>query len=81
MEIEFSVQIRFFVLSRVSRICSWDIRIFHDAMNAAMDSRIPNTSTLWQLWYSDMFDRDGPASIQARARILSRACTSYGFIH
>ena len=31
----------------------------------AIDSRIPNTSTTWQLWHSDMFDRDFPPSLQA----------------
>ena len=32
----------------------------------AIDSRIPNTSTTWQLWHSDMFDRDSPPSLQVQ---------------
>ncbi len=31
-----------------------------------MDSQIPTISTAWQLWYGDIFDRDVPASVQAR---------------
>jgi hypothetical protein len=31
----------------------------------AIDSRIPNISTTWQLWHSDLFDRDSPPSLQA----------------
>ena len=30
-----------------------------------IDPRIPTTSTAWQLWHSDMFDRDSPPSLQA----------------
>jgi hypothetical protein len=30
-----------------------------------MDKQIPNTSTAWQLWHSDTFDRDAPQSLQA----------------
>jgi len=29
------------------------------------DSRIPNTSTTWQLWHSDMFDRESAPSLEA----------------
>src|SRR3989304_4260174 len=29
------------------------------------DSRIPNTSTAWQLWHSDTFDRDSSPSLQS----------------
>ena len=29
------------------------------------DSRIPDTSTAWQLWHRDTFDRDSPSSLQA----------------
>ena len=29
------------------------------------DFRIPNTSTSWQLWHSDTFDRDSPPSLQS----------------
>lgn len=28
------------------------------------DPRIPNTSTVWQLWHSDTFDRDSSPSLQ-----------------
>ena len=30
-----------------------------------IDPRVPNTSTAWQLWHSDMFDRDAPSTLQA----------------
>lgn len=33
-----------------------------------IDPRIPNTSTAWQLWYTDMFDRDAPQALQARGK-------------
>ena len=33
-------------------------------MHADFDARIPNTSTLWQLWYSDTFDRDTSLSLE-----------------
>lgn len=29
------------------------------------DALIPDTSTIWQLWYSDTFDRDAPRSLQS----------------
>ena len=29
------------------------------------DFRIPNTSTSWQLWHSDTFDRESPPSLQS----------------
>lgn len=31
----------------------------------AIDARIPDTYTTWQLWHSDMFDRDSAPSLQA----------------
>jgi hypothetical protein len=31
-----------------------------------IDTRIPNVSTTWQLWYTDTFDRDTPQAIQSR---------------
>jgi hypothetical protein len=34
-------------------------------MNSEIDSRMPSTSSTWQLWYSDMFDRDAVPSLQA----------------
>ena len=34
-------------------------------MSNEIDSRIPSTSSAWQLWHSDMFDRDSPPSLQA----------------
>ena len=30
-----------------------------------MSARLPDTSSPWQLWYSDAFDRDAPPSLQA----------------
>lgn len=30
-----------------------------------MDPRIPTSSSAWQLWHSDLFDRDSPASVEA----------------
>jgi hypothetical protein len=29
-----------------------------------LDSRIPNTSTTWQLWHSDIFDRESEPSME-----------------
>src|SRR5215207_2447181 len=34
-------------------------------MSNGIDSRIPSTSSTWQLWHSDMFDRDSLPSLQA----------------
>ena len=34
-------------------------------MNDDFDPRILNTSTAWQLWHSDTFDREAPVSLQA----------------
>jgi hypothetical protein len=28
------------------------------------DPRIPTSSTIWQIWHQDMFDRDTPASLE-----------------
>ena len=30
-----------------------------------LDSQIPNTSSTWQLWHSDSFDREFPPTLQA----------------
>lgn len=37
-------------------------------MDNEIDSRIPGTSSAWQLWHSDLFDRDSPPSLQASGR-------------
>lgn len=34
-------------------------------MSNEIDSLIPNTFSAWQLWHSDIFDRDSPPSLQA----------------
>lgn len=34
-------------------------------MSSEIDSRIPSTSSTWQLWHSDTFDRDSRPSLQA----------------
>ena len=34
-------------------------------MGSEIDSPIPSTSSTWQLWHSDMFDRDSLPSLQA----------------
>jgi len=34
-------------------------------MDDEIDSQIPNTSSAWQLWHHDMFDRDSSPSLQA----------------
>ena len=33
-----------------------------------IDTRIPNTATVWQLWQSDTFDRDAPFALQATGK-------------
>ena len=34
-------------------------------MDDEIDSQIPNTSSAWQLWHHDMFDRDSSPFLQA----------------
>src|SRR5574338_66005 len=34
-------------------------------MTEESDPRIPDTSTVWHLWYMDLFDRDAPRSLQS----------------
>ena len=34
-------------------------------MSSEIDSRMPGTSSTWQLWHSDTFDRDSLPSLQA----------------
>lgn len=36
------------------------------------DSRIPNTSTAWQLWHRDTFDRDSPLSLQTTGTSIAQ---------
>src|SRR5215213_779764 len=43
-----------------------------DPMIDENDPRIPNTSTVWQLWYSDTFDREAPQSLQASGANIMR---------
>lgn len=50
------------------------------SMIGESDSRIPNTSTAWQLWYGDMFDRDSPQHCKPTARISFGGFTKYGSI-
>jgi hypothetical protein len=37
-----------------------------------MDARLTDTSTLWQLWYIDIFDRDSQPSLQASGENILR---------
>lgn len=44
------------------------------------DSRIPDTSTAWQLWHHDTFDRDSPRSLQASGtNIVQGLCELWRF--
>ncbi len=49
-------------------------------MNEENDPRIPNSSTVWHLWYTDMFDRDAPRSLQSSGENIVRGLYSLWFI-
>lgn len=41
-------------------------------MSSEIDSQIPDTSSTWQLWHSDMFDRDSLPSLQSSGTNIIR---------